>query len=73
MGVILGSANISVFSMQKAVELDIVIRENPKLLEAIRQTVSSRIGESKKVNSIQKLETYNKVIALGQQIYQFLH
>ncbi|MCH8839602.1 MAG: phosphatidylserine/phosphatidylglycerophosphate/cardiolipin synthase family protein, partial [Planctomycetes bacterium] len=46
--VILGSANISVFSMQNAVALDIVIRENPAFLDAIRQTVSRRIGESKK-------------------------
>ena len=59
--------------MQKAVELDIVIRQNPGFMEAIRQTVSRRIGESKKVNSIHELEKFNKVIALGQQVYQFLH
>ncbi len=34
--VVLGSANLSVFSMQKAVELDLIVRGIPAFLEAVR-------------------------------------
>ena len=70
--VILGSANISVFSMQKGVELDIVVKDNPTFVESVRETIDRRIGESTKVKSIAELRHYNPVIASLQQLHQLL-
>ena len=71
--VIVGSANTSVFSMQKAVELDVVVKRQPAFVEAVKQTVERRLGEARKVESIDELGRYNRVLASLQQLHQMLH
>ena len=71
--VILGSANISVFSMQKAVELDVLVKDNPPFIESLKKTIDHRISESRKAESITELTSYNRVIAALQQLHQLLH
>ena len=71
--VILGSANTSVFSMQKAVELDVVVRQQPAFVEAVKKTVESRLGAARKVESTQELAGYNRLLASLQQLHQMLH
>jgi len=71
--VILGSANISVFSMQKAVELDVVVKDNPSFIETVKKTIEQRTGASRKVESIDELTKYNRIIAALQQLHQILH
>ena len=70
--VILGSANISVFSMQKGAELDVVVRDNPQFIESVKATIDQRIDESTKAQSIAELSQYNRVIASLQQLHQLL-
>ncbi len=70
--VILGSANISIFSMQKATELDVVVRDNPTFLEAVRKNVAHRIQQSKRVRSAADLGRYNRTVAFLQQLHQKL-
>ena len=70
--VILGSANISIFSMQKATELDVVVTGNPTFLEAVRKNVAHRIQQSKRVRSAADLGRYNRTIAFLQQLHQKL-
>jgi len=69
---ILGSANISVFSMQKGVELDLVVRDHPGFLRALRAEIERRINDSEKVDDSRRLANYNRLIALGQQLHQKL-
>ncbi|MFQ5732228.1 MAG: phosphatidylserine/phosphatidylglycerophosphate/cardiolipin synthase family protein [Planctomycetaceae bacterium] len=71
--VILGSANISVFSMQKAVELDVVVRDDPTFIATVQQTIDRRMAEGRKVESIAELAGYNRVIASLQQLHQLIH
>jgi phosphatidylserine/phosphatidylglycerophosphate/cardiolipin synthase-like enzyme len=71
--VILGSANTSVFSMQKAVELDVVVRRQPAFVEAVRKTIETRLGTARKVESVEELGRYNRVLASLQQLHQMLH
>ncbi len=71
--VILGSANISVFSMQKGVELDVIVKDQPRFVESVKATIDQRIGESAKAQSIAELSHYNRVIASLQQLHQLLH
>ena len=70
--VIVGSANISVFSMQKAVELDVVVKDNPEFIKSVKATIDQRLSESTKVQSIAELTHYNRVIASLQQLHQLL-
>ncbi len=71
--VILGSANISVFSMQKAVELDLVVQQVPDFLDALLRTRDRRVSESVRVDSVSQINRYNRVIASLQQLHQLLH
>jgi cardiolipin synthase A/B len=71
--VIMGSANFSVFSMQKAEELNVVIQHDADVLENIRQTIAHRIVAAKKVISADEFSTYNKTIAYLQQLHQRLN
>ena len=71
--VILGSANISVFSMQRAVELDVVVKDNSSFIETVKKSIEQRIGDSRKVESIDELMKYNRIIAALQQLHQILH
>ncbi len=70
--VIAGSANFSVFSMQKAVELDLVIRGFPGFVEDVRQEAQRRIDDSQRIESPGGLKKYNRVLASLQQIHQWL-
>ena len=71
--VILGSANTSVFSMQKAVEMDVVVKDNPQFIDSIKKTIDLRISQGSKVQSLKELNNYNKVVASLQQLHQLLH
>jgi len=70
---ILGSANTSVFSMQKAEELDVIVRDNPAFLAALRATIDRRLGQGKRVESLAELRGYSKVTASLQQLHQLIH
>ncbi len=71
--VILGSANTSIFSMQKAVEMDVVVKNNPEFIDAVKKTVDLRVSQGRKVESVAELGKYNKVIASLQQLHQLIH
>ncbi len=70
--VIAGSANFSVFSMQKAVELDVVVREMPVFLEDVRRESLRRIADSHPVEAPAGLKKYNRLLASLQQLHQWL-
>ena len=70
--VILGSANTSVFSMQKASELDVIVRKDRPFLEAMQKDVSHRLAEGRRIGSIADLSPYNKLKASLQQLHQML-
>ncbi len=71
--VILGSANTSVFSMQRADEMDVVVKDHPEFIDAVKKTILHRLSQSHKVESLAELNHYNKVIASLQQLHQLLH
>ena len=70
--VIAGSANFSVFSMQKAVELDVVVQGLPGFLEDVRQEAQRRIDSGQRVESPSDLKKYNELLASMQQLHQWL-
>jgi len=71
--VIAGSANMSVFSMRKAVELDLVVKNNPRFVESVIKSKDARVGEALQLNSVEQLGHYNRVLASLQQLHQYLH
>ncbi len=71
--VILGSANTSVFSMQRADEMDVVVKDHPEFIDAVKKTIDHRVSQGHKVESLADLNHYNKVIASLQQLHQLLH
>ncbi len=71
--VIMGSANFSVFSMQKAEELDVVIHSQTELLAAFRATLEQRMAESERVDSAEAFACYNRRVASLQQLHQMLN
>jgi cardiolipin synthase len=68
--VIMGSANFSVFSMQKAEELNVVIQRDEALMERFRETIAHRIAAAQRVESADAFSGYNKRIAYLQQLHQ---
>ena len=70
--VIAGSANLSVFSMRKAVELDVVVRGLPRFLESVQDASRRRIAEGHPVESPDGLKPYSRVLAGLQQLHQWL-
>jgi phosphatidylserine/phosphatidylglycerophosphate/cardiolipin synthase-like enzyme len=70
--VLLGSANVSVFSMRKAGELDIVVRRDPAFVEAVRTVAGARFGRGTPAASADDLPRFSSLLALGQQIHQRL-
>ena len=70
--VIAGSANFSVFSMQKAVELDVVVEGMPGFLESVQAESRRRLSESHPVESPAGLKSYNSLLAGLQQLHQWL-
>ncbi len=71
--VIMGSANFSVFSMQKAEELDVIIHSDPEFVGALRETIEVRKAASTKVESADAFADYNRRIAHLQQLHQKLN
>ena len=68
--VVLGSANLSVFSMHKAVELDLIVRGVPAFLDAVRLAGAHRVGEGQAVARREDLPGYNRPLAMLQQFHQ---
>jgi len=62
------TANTSIFSMQKAVEMDVVVKNNPEFINAVKKTVDLRMSQGRKVESVAELGKYNKVTASLQQL-----
>ena len=64
---------MSVFSMCKAVELDLVVKDDQAFIESVKETRDLRVSEGQKVDSVDQLGRYNSVIAAMQQLHQYLH
>lgn len=71
--VMMGSANFSVFSMQKAEELNVVIRNHPEVVEEFRKTLQAREAASEKVEDVETFSRYNHFVARLQQLHQKLN
>ncbi len=69
---ILGSANISVFSMQTADELDIIVRDRPDFMKPLNAEVRRRLKNSRKIESVAPLKNYSSLLASLQQLHQKL-
>jgi len=69
---VLGSANLSVFSMEKAGEIDVVVRDRPGFLAALERTARSRRDAGVPVTALDQLSAYSRLLALGQQLHQRL-
>jgi phosphatidylserine/phosphatidylglycerophosphate/cardiolipin synthase-like enzyme len=69
---ILGSANISVFSMQTADELDIIVRDRPDFMKPRNAEVRRRLKNSRKIESVAPLKNYSSLLASLQQLHQKL-
>ena len=67
---VFGSANLSVFSLQKSAELDLLVRDHPELLATLRDVIARRIDAGEKVASANQLATYNRPLAALQQLNQ---
>lgn len=68
----LGSANISVFSMQKADELNISVHSQPIFLKALNAEVKRRLAASERIESVKPLKKYSRIFAALQQFHQKL-
>jgi len=71
--VLTGSCNMNIFSLQKAAELDLVIRNEPALIEAIRALIAKRIEASSRVTSAEELAGFHPILASLQQLHQKLN
>lgn len=69
---ILGSANLSVFSLQQAEEADVVIQGVPSFSAALGAEVARRLRESRPVSSRRELRGYNRLLSSLQQLHQRL-
>ena len=68
--VVTGSCNMNIFSLQKAAELSLLIRNEPTIVEDIKSLIARRIASSKKVTSRKELAGFNPVLAFLQQLHQ---
>lgn len=69
--VLLGSANFSVFSMQRAGELDLLIEKDPVLVDSIRSVCRKRWELGRSVDSVlHRLPGHSKILAHLQQWQQ---
>lgn len=69
---ILGSANLSVFSMQKADELDILVRDRPEFMKTLNAEIRRRLDAGEKIESVNPLKNYSSFLASLQQLHQKL-
>jgi phosphatidylserine/phosphatidylglycerophosphate/cardiolipin synthase-like enzyme len=70
---ILGSCNFSVFSLQKAGELQLVIRDAPEFCAKLRALAAARMAASGRVGSAGELARYKPLVAALQQLHQKLN
>ena len=68
--VITGSANLSIFSLQKAGELDLIIRDHPETLATLRDVIARRIAGAEQVAATSQLASYKRPLAALQQQHQ---
>lgn len=68
-----GSCNMNIFSLQKAAELNLLIQNEPVIIESIKSLIAKRVASSKKVNSSEELAGFNPVISSLQQLHQKLN
>ena len=71
--ILTGSCNMNIFSLQKAAELDLVIRYEPALTGEIRNLIAKRIEASNRVTSAEELAGFNPILASLQQLHQKLN
>ena len=71
--VLTGSCNMNIFSLQKAAELNLVIRKQPALLESLRRLIDKRLAASSRVESREELTRFNPLLAHLQQFHQKLN
>ncbi len=68
-----GSCNMNIFSLQKAAELNLLIQNEPVIIENIKSLIAKRVASSVKVNSGEELAGFNPLIASLQQLHQKLN
>ena len=68
--VLTGSCNLSVFSMQKSEELDLVIRDHPELITSLKAVIAKRLAASPAVTSADQLAKFRPLLAALQQFHQ---
>ena len=68
--IVTGSCNMNVFSLQKAAELNVVIRDCPELGEPVKALIAKRLHTGRPVESARELARYNKILAWAQQLHQ---
>ncbi len=71
--ILTGSCNMNIFSLQKAAELDLVIRNEPTLIGEVRALIARRIEASSQVTSAEELAGFNPILASLQQFHQKLN
>ncbi len=71
--ILTGSCNMNIFSLQKAAELDLIIRNEPELTGTIRSLIAKRIESSSRVMSAEELAGFNPILAPLQQLHQKLN
>lgn len=70
---IFGSCNFSVFSLQKAGELQVVVRDDPAFCAELRSLAAARMAAGEKVEGIAALSRFRPVVAALQQLHQKLN
>jgi cardiolipin synthase len=68
--ILTGSANLSVFSMQKSEELDLIIRDHPALITALKSVITKRLAASPAVTELKQLSHFRPLLAGLQQFHQ---
>ena len=56
-----------------AAELNLLIQNEPVIIESIKSLIAKRIASSKKVNSGEELAGFNPIISSLQQLHQKLN
>ena len=68
--VTLGSCNLSVFSLQQAVELNLVMHGQNGLIRSVKDVIAQRLAMSRPVASAVELSGFNPLVASLQQLHQ---
>ena len=68
-----GSCNMNIFSLQKAAELNLLIQNEPAIIEDIKSLIARRIAISTRVTSGEELAGFNSILASLQQLHQKLN